>query len=61
MVDLLSIDQPTYDYFSTMNNLLASATTRTRVAPINPTTNIANGALGYFTAYSISSKIVIFR
>lgn len=45
---LLSIDENVYEYFRT-----AAGTRGTQSAtPANPTSNITNGALGYFNAYS---------
>jgi hypothetical protein len=58
-VDLLSIDKASYDYFNTLNNILTSDRSPTSLAPANPNTNLTNGALGYFAAYSISSRMII--
>ncbi len=60
-VDLLSIDKASYDYFNTLNNILTSDRSPTSLAPANPTTNLSNGALGYFTAYSVDSRMIILQ
>ncbi len=58
-VQLISIDKSAYDYFKTfidlVNNNPGSA------APANPVSNISNGALGYFSAWSSDTKSVIIR
>lgn len=58
-VDLLSIDRASYDYFNTLNDILTSDRSPTSLAPANPNTNLTNGALGYFAAYSVDSKMII--
>jgi hypothetical protein len=60
-VELLSIDRSTYDYFRTLNNILTSDRAPTSLAPANPNTNLSNGSLGYFAAYTIDSKKIILR
>ncbi len=54
-VELLSIDDPTYEYYHTVNAILSSDRSPTSLSPANPNTNINNGALGYFAAYTIDS------
>jgi hypothetical protein len=58
-VDLLSIDKASYDYFNTLDNILTSDRSPTSLAPANPNTNLTNGSLGYFAAYSVDSKMII--
>jgi hypothetical protein len=58
-VDLLSIDKASYDYFNTLNNILTSDRSPTSLAPANPNTNLTNGGLGYFAAFSVDSKIIV--
>ena len=56
VVALQTIDQGVFDYFRTLgqaDNNAASAT------PANPTSNITNGALGYFSAYAVRSKGIV--
>jgi hypothetical protein len=60
-VDLLSIDKASYDYFNTLNNILTSDRSPTSLAPANPNTNLTNGALGYFAAFSVDSKIIVLQ
>ena len=60
-VDLLSIDKASYDYFNTLNNILTSDRSPTSLAPANPNTNLTNGALGYFAAYSMDSKVIVLQ
>jgi hypothetical protein len=56
--ELDAIDKPIYDYWYTLNNSTLSTQT---AAPANPPSNISNGALGYFSAYSATySKHIVF-
>lgn len=55
LLKMYCIDKNVYDYFNTLiqvtgNNNFQSAT------PANPNTNISNGALGYFSAHTITSE-----
>jgi hypothetical protein len=53
---LESVDKGVYEYFRTANN-----TGNESASPANPTSNISNGALGYFNACSVSiDSIVVF-
>ncbi|MDT3740907.1 MAG: DUF4249 domain-containing protein [Candidatus Kapabacteria bacterium] len=63
-IELMNIEPSAYDYFSTLNNIMAGEGMRGIVStgtPANPNTNISNGALGYFTAYSVQSDSVIIK
>ncbi len=60
-VELLSIDKATYDYFNTLRDVLSSDQAATSLAPANPNTNLSNGLLGYFSAYTIDTKTIIRR
>ena len=60
-VDLLTIDKATYDYFNTLRNVLSSDQAATSLAPTNPNTNLSNGSLGYFSAYTIYTLSIIMR
>jgi Domain of unknown function (DUF4249) len=60
-VDLLTIDKPTYDYFNTLRDILTSDGAATSLAPANPNTNLSNGALGYFSAYTMDRKTIILQ
>lgn len=55
-VMLESINEGVYKYFSSLNNAGGSISS---VAPANPASNINNGALGYFNAYSVTSKSIL--
>jgi len=55
VVEMYGVDKNNYDYFNTLlqvtgNNSFRSAT------PANPNSNISNGALGYFTARTLTQK-----
>ncbi len=58
-VRLFSIDRATYEYFSTVNDILASDRSPLSLSPANPNTNLSNGCLGYFAAYTIDSVSVV--
>ncbi len=59
-VELESIDKATYNFFRTFRNVESGAgTSFLSASPANPISNISNGALGYFTAYSVTSKNVL--
>jgi hypothetical protein len=60
-VDLLSIDQPTYDYYKTLQAIRSSDQNATALSPANPNTNLSNGSLGYFAAYAYDSKKIILQ
>ena len=60
-VELLCIDQASYDYFRTLNNILTSDRAPTSLAPTNPNTNLTNGSLGYFSAYTIDKRTIVLR
>ena len=62
-VELLSIDKRVYAYFSTLSAVLLSGDTGHVISsiPDNPVSNVSNGALGYFAAYSVRSQTVVFE
>ncbi len=60
-VDLLSIDKATYDYLYTLRNIIAADQSPTSLSPANPTTNLTNGSLGYFSAYAMDSRTIILK
>ena len=60
-VELLSIDKATYDYFNTLSDILSSDQAATSLAPANPTSNISNGSLGYFAAYTIDTRKIVMQ
>jgi len=63
-VELQSIDKSAYDFYKTANSVNASNSSSggrpssTSVAPTNPITNWSNNALGYFSAYIASTKLI---
>lgn len=53
-IDMQCIDKAVYDYFFGLNeNINQSSAT-----PANPTSNISNGALGYFKAHTSQKKTI---
>lgn len=56
-VELLSIDKKAWRYFTTLRDM-AKANPGSP-APANPVSNFSNGALGYFSAWSVSEKKII--
>ena len=57
-VELMSIDKSTFDYFNTLLEVISQNAIES-AAPANPTSNFSNGALGYFSAYSSDTKMII--
>ncbi|MCD4788841.1 MAG: DUF4249 domain-containing protein [Bacteroidales bacterium] len=59
-VELLSLNKDTYDYYNTLiesssgPGFISGSST-----PVNPVSNISNGAMGYFGVYTINSKTII--
>ena len=60
-IDLMSIDKAAYDYYNTLNDILMSDRAPTSLSPANPTTNINNGSLGHFAAYTIDTKRIVLK
>ena len=61
--ELLSIDEATYEYYSTLGNAIASSggnKIQTKI-PGNPISNLSGGALGYFGAFTVRSDSVWIR
>lgn len=58
-VVLESIDANVYEYFRTLKQVTKSQTGIQTTVPGNPTTNLSNNALGFFSAYAVRSKYVI--
>jgi hypothetical protein len=54
---LMSIDESVYNYLSELSEVLNGG--GQSAAPANPTSNISNNALGYFSAHSISTSTII--
>ena len=58
IVELQSIDKETYNFFRTLREGAGSLTFLS-ASPSNPISNISNGGLGYFSAYSVTQRVVI--
>jgi hypothetical protein len=54
---LLSIDENVFNYLTELSDVINDG--GQSAAPANPTSNISNNALGYFSAHSIASKKII--
>jgi hypothetical protein len=59
VVELYTLDVQTYDYYKTLFPISGGAEMMSMTTPANPNTNISNGALGYFGAYTISRDTII--
>jgi hypothetical protein len=57
-VEMRCIDKANYDYFNSLQNIIGRPD---NPAPANPVSSITGGALGYFSAYSVSQKSVIVK
>jgi hypothetical protein len=58
IVEILTLDKTIYDFFYTLDVIVNNeydevATTLIPMTTLNPTTNLDNGALGYFSAHAI--------
>lgn len=60
IVEIQSIDEAVYDYFSTLETISGNIMEQT-ASPANPISNFNNGALGYFSAYSFDRKTVVIK
>lgn len=58
-VELYTIDKSAWLYFSTLKE--TAGFNAASPAPSNPVSNFNNGALGYFSAWSVSRKEIIIR
>ncbi|MGZ4054884.1 MAG: DUF4249 domain-containing protein [Bacteroidia bacterium] len=58
-VFLQSIDKNVYEYFRTLNQIVSGGGGLQASTPDNPTTNLNNKALGYFSAYAVRSKKIV--
>ncbi len=56
-IQLISLDEKTYDFYNTFVDLLYN--NPGSAAPANPNTNLSNGALGYFSAWTSDKQRVI--
>jgi hypothetical protein len=60
-VELISIDQNTYNYLDQLGEVSGGGPSFGSSAPANPQNNISNGAMGYFSAQAIDSKVVVIK
>jgi hypothetical protein len=58
-VVLQSIDKYVYEYLRMLNELQQEGLLGEPASSANPTSNISNGALGYFNAYSSTTKTIV--
>lgn len=58
-VQVFSIDKSVYDYFVQLNDILFWKRRFNPPSPYNPESNIDNGALGYFAAWSFDLRKII--
>ncbi len=55
-VNMYCIDSAVYNYFFQLLQSDGAGTFNTSASPANPTSNISNGAYGYFSAHTVSSQ-----
>ena len=55
-VNMYCIDENVYNYFYQLIQSGGTGAFSTTASPANPTSNISNGSLGYFSAHTVSSK-----
>ncbi len=66
-VELLSINEETYIYYKTLINIVGGNTgggpagQLSGPTPANPESNLSNGAMGYFSAYTVSTDTIIIQ
>ena len=59
VVELYTLDAQTFEYYNTLFQISGGSEMMSFTTPANPNTNISNGALGYFGAYTISRDTII--
>jgi hypothetical protein len=62
-IQLQCIDKSAYDFYNTLNGAIGSSSVGQLLAalPANPISNISNGELGYFSAYSVSKMSAVVK
>jgi hypothetical protein len=55
-VNMYCIDENVYNYFYQLVQSGGTGAFSTTASPANPTSNISNGSLGYFSAHTVTSK-----
>jgi hypothetical protein len=60
-IQLQCIDKSTYDFYNTLNNAIGNTGASQFISslPANPTNNISNHGLGYFSAYSLTTQTLV--
>lgn len=58
-VEMQCLDKPVFNYFKELSGL--DPTNGQPTSPANPTSNISNGALGYFSAHTVERKQAVFK
>jgi len=58
-LDLYCIDKPIYNYFNEIVQITDPNSQSQNAAPANPDSNITGGALGYFSAHTVSAKTIL--
>jgi len=58
-VDLRNIDQATYNFYTTLSEIIINMGGGNSAAPGNPITNIKGGALGYFGSFANAQASVL--
>jgi len=61
IVELQSVDNPVYEYLSTLSDIVENRGGNNPANPGNPNTNISGGALGYFGALAFDRDTAVFR
>lgn len=56
-IQLITLDKGAYEYYKTFQELIN--VNPGSAAPANPTSNISNGALGYFSAWTSDVEVII--
>lgn len=60
-VQLINIDKMMYNYYQILNDITGGENFISASTPANPPNNLSNGALGYFSAFSVNEMSVIVR
>jgi hypothetical protein len=58
-VDLYCIDKDVYTYLNELTDITNIGAQSENAAPANPASNITGGCLGYFSAHTVSEKVVL--
>jgi hypothetical protein len=58
-LEMMCIDKGAYDYFFSLSQYLSTNGPNAAGVPANPVSNISNGALGYFSAFSFQKRTVV--